>query len=156
MDILTKLPNRTAFENRMEYYRTECLGQGPMVMIVDLNGLKEINDTYGHKAGDLAIIRIAQLLDRHFGQPLRTYRIGGDEFCVLAEGETEETFGQRIRHFLGEVEEADKEYAFSFSAAYGYVKSGEEGIDKAFIYADKKMYACKMQMKQELAKEKSW
>ena len=55
-------------------------------MIVDLNGLKEINDTYGHKAGDVAIIRIAQLLDRHFGQPLHTYRIGGDEFCVLAEG----------------------------------------------------------------------
>ena len=156
MDILTKLPNRTAFENRMEYYRTEKPDQEPMVMIVDLNGLKEINETYGHKAGDLAIIRIAQLLDRHFGLPLRTYRIGGDEFCVLAEGETDETFEKRVQHFLREVEDADKEYEFSFSAAYRYVRSKEEGIDKAFIYADKKMYACKMQMKQELAKEGSW
>ncbi|MCA5959448.1 diguanylate cyclase [Blautia sp. RD014234] len=61
MDILTNLPNRTAFENQMEKYRTGDADKRPIVMIVDLNGLKEINDTYGHKAGDVAIIRIAQL-----------------------------------------------------------------------------------------------
>ena len=155
LDILTNLPNRTAFENQMEKYRTGDADKRPIVMIVDLNGLKEINDTYGHKAGDVAIIRIAQLLDRHFGQPLHTYRIGGDEFCVLAEGEKDEIFRQRIRHFLSDVKEADKEYAFTFSAAYGYVKSGEEGIDKAFICADKKMYICKMQMKQERTEEEA-
>lgn len=155
LDILTNLPNRTAFEKQMEQYRTEYSEKKPVVMIVDLNGLKEINDTYGHKAGDAAIIRTAQLLDRHFGQPLHTYRIGGDEFCVLGEGETEEIFGQRIRGFLDAVEKADREYAFSFSAAYGYVKSGEEGIDKAFINADRKMYNCKMQMKQLQAAEKT-
>ena len=67
----------------------------------------------------------------------------------------EEIFRQRIRHFLSDVKEADKEYAFTFSAAYGYVKSGEEGIDKAFICADKKMYICKMQMKQERTEEEA-
>lgn len=51
LDILTNLPNRTAFEKQMEQYRTEHSEKRPVVMIVDLNGLKEINDTYGHKAG---------------------------------------------------------------------------------------------------------
>lgn len=153
MDILTDLPNRTAFEQKMEFYRKQAKEASVIVMIVDLNNLKGINDNYGHKSGDIAIIRIASLLKRHFNDTAQTYRIGGDEFCIISPSEPENAFQSKIENFLEDVKRADEEYAFHLEAAYGYVYCKEDGIDKAFIQADKEMYICKMHMKEKEKKD---
>jgi len=84
-DFLTNLPNRTAFERDMEKL---ALGkthyQHCMVVMLDLDHLKDINDTFGHRAGDLALQRCAHAIKEIFeeagGSP---YRVGGDEFIVF-------------------------------------------------------------------------
>ena len=54
------------------------------MIVVDVNGLKRINDTYGHSAGDGQIIGAAKCLNRCFKDVGDVYRLGGDEFCVIA------------------------------------------------------------------------
>jgi diguanylate cyclase (GGDEF)-like protein len=55
-----------------------------LLMLCDLNGFKAYNDTFGHPAGDALLARLGSALAREIGDRGRAYRIGGDEFCVLA------------------------------------------------------------------------
>ena len=87
VDALTGVGNRTAYE---DYVKTldESIKGGKAaftVAVLDLNGLKELNDSYGHEAGDIAITFLASVLCRAFGKE-RLYRIGGDEFVVILDG----------------------------------------------------------------------
>ena len=82
-DQLTGLQNRRAYAERVE----ELAANPPAdccVIVVDVNGLKRINDTYGHSAGDGQIIGAAKCLNRCFKDVGDVYRLGGDEFCVIA------------------------------------------------------------------------
>ena len=81
-DGMTKINNRSAFEVYMEKERNKP-SSGGCIMIADLNNLKRINDTYGHRLGDEAIINTANLINDNFNDIGNCYRIGGDEFCVL-------------------------------------------------------------------------
>ena len=87
-DPLTGLMNRLAYERRLneEWYRAMRTGTSVGVLVADLDGLKPINDVYGHQAGDLVLQRTAGLLE----QSLRSYdilaRYGGDEFVALCVG----------------------------------------------------------------------
>lgn len=84
-DILTGLHNRTAFN----YYEKELLArqEGKCLFIhLDVNFLKKVNDTYGHAEGDRHIIATANVIKDSFGQHGRCYRVGGDEFFVIIEG----------------------------------------------------------------------
>lgn len=88
-DALTGLNNRTAFE----YYVAQFDKQGPFpvaVIMADLDGLKQINDTLGHEAGDRLIQAAADLLSSSFRTNDIVARIGGDEFAVLLPGIPEE------------------------------------------------------------------
>src|SRR3954453_23460031 len=55
-----------------------------MLTLFDLDGFKAYNDAYGHPAGDAVLARLAQRLRHSLGADARAYRMGGDEFCVLA------------------------------------------------------------------------
>lgn len=84
-DILTGLHNRTAFI----YYEKELLSRqdGKCLFIhLDVNFLKRVNDTYGHAEGDRHIIAAADVIKGSFGEYGRCYRVGGDEFFVIIEG----------------------------------------------------------------------
>lgn len=87
-DPLTGLMNRLAYERRLneEWYRAMRTGTSVGVLVADLDGLKPINDVYGHQAGDLVLQQTAGLLE----QSLRSYdilaRYGGDEFVALCVG----------------------------------------------------------------------
>jgi diguanylate cyclase (GGDEF)-like protein len=81
-DGLTGLYNRVSFEE--ELHRLEQGGDFPVgLVMIDVDGLKQINDTYGHSAGDILLQRMAQVLRSSFRAKDLIARIGGDEFAVL-------------------------------------------------------------------------
>jgi diguanylate cyclase (GGDEF)-like protein len=89
-DPLTRLPNRRALDERLEEAVARGLASGTELALVfcDLDGLKEVNDRYGHDAGDRALESagraLAEAAEAFAGS--FTSRLGGDEFCVLMEG----------------------------------------------------------------------
>ena len=85
-DMLTGLYNRYGVEKFFSDFLHECLEKGTKlaVIIVDMDGLKQINDTYGHHEGDYAIKAIAAALKAASGNDEICTRAGGDEFVVLA------------------------------------------------------------------------
>jgi diguanylate cyclase (GGDEF)-like protein len=83
-DSLTGLPNRLLFRDRLERMISEC-DDGAMlaVMLVDLDGFKEVNDTLGHHIGDSLLCQVGQRLSERLGEELSVARLGGDEFGVV-------------------------------------------------------------------------
>ena len=84
-DTLTGLPNRLAFEDRFAHEIARCKRHhSPMTMIVwDVDLFKKINDNYGHKSGDKALVVIAKLLSKHCRATDFVARFGGEEFVML-------------------------------------------------------------------------
>ncbi|HUW02096.1 MAG TPA: GGDEF domain-containing protein [Acidimicrobiales bacterium] len=98
-DPMTRAGNRRAWEIAIDQEERRCrrYGHEACVLIVDLDGLKECNDAYGHAAGDALIIRAVQIL-RNLARDVDTVaRLGGDEFGVLM-AETDRNGGERLRH----------------------------------------------------------
>ena len=89
LDALTGLENRTAYEEciaRLEERIRSGTAQFALA-VFDVNGLKEINDNYGHEEGDRAIIAVSDAIRTVFLEA-RKFRIGGDEYVVILEGDT--------------------------------------------------------------------
>jgi diguanylate cyclase (GGDEF)-like protein len=95
-DALTGLPNRLLFTERLD----EAIRRGPFVLIfVDLDDFKELNDRFGHAGGDELLCAVGERLRRCVGDADTLARIGGDEFAILIDGEREapEVVADRIR-----------------------------------------------------------
>ena len=84
-DSLVELPNRRGFMRELERLvdRAKRYGESSAMLFVDLDGLKMINDTFGHKAGDGSLIQVAGLLVGGVRRSDVVARIGGDEFGIL-------------------------------------------------------------------------
>ena len=141
-DQMTGLKNRRAYSEKIEELKKE-MPADCFVIMADSNGLKQTNDTLGHLAGDELIIGAADCLRRGFEGVKTIYRLGGDEFCVIARGSEEE-----IKNSLSRLEkicsEWEGKYVSNLSVSYG-VASAEEFSDIASILraADKRMYEFK-------------
>jgi len=90
-DSLINLPNRRGFMRELERLiaRVDRYGVSAAMLFVDLDGLKMINDTFGHCAGDEALIQVAGLLSKGVRHSDVVARIGGDEFGILLESSDE-------------------------------------------------------------------
>lgn len=155
-DSLTGVRNKTAYDKEMmkiqfmmETSRCEPFG----IAMIDLNFLKKINDTYGHEHGNSAIQKICHLVCRIF-EHSPVFRIGGDEFVVILQGQDY----QNIINLTNEFNQVLSEYAANdslepwekVSAAIGYAlfdPNIDTTVDNVFKRADQKMYARKKQMK---------
>lgn len=144
-DGLTKLRNRYAYEADKE--KLEKLGNIPVIiMVCDMNGLKQINDILGHHYGDSAIQQMGEFLEQAFLNHAKCYRIGGDEFCVISENLEQELFEECKQKFLQLISDA-QESDCKFSAAFGVASGISGNIDIIFREADHLMYSCKKEMK---------
>lgn len=85
VDSLTGIPNRKAFDRRLdlEYRRASRYGRSLGLMVMDLDGFKAVNDVKGHAAGDAVLREVAQRLDGRMRDTDMVARIGGDEFAVI-------------------------------------------------------------------------
>lgn len=95
-DALTELPNRVLFAIRLD----EAIANGPFVLIfVDLDDFKEVNDRFGHAGGDQLLCAVGERLRRCIGEADTLARIGGDEFAILIVGgdDPPEVVADRIR-----------------------------------------------------------
>ncbi len=89
-DALTGVFSRLAYIDALKKYDV-CLPEALVVFLIDINGLKAVNDSVGHEAGDELICGAAECIDSTIGRYGRTFRIGGDEFVVFAEMTREQT-----------------------------------------------------------------
>lgn len=90
-DPLTGLANRRAVDERLEaaLEKHASTGRSVSIVLADINRLKQVNDTFGHEAGDRLIVSVAEAVSRASGSAESSLaaRIGGDEFCVVVDGE---------------------------------------------------------------------
>ncbi len=144
IDPVTSVNNRFFFEEYMDMVISEqkvvTLGY------LDLDGLKYVNDNFGHTEGDAYIKSFAALIRKNFRRGDVFARIGGDEFCVVLEGRKREFVLKKlesIRDML--TEDHSKEYPMSFSYGVHEIDSSEEGISLKNIMheADTRMYEYK-------------
>lgn len=153
MDGLTGLGNRTAYLEKLE--ELEQKGEGSIgIVFLDINNLKQVNDHMGHEAGDKLICMAAELIDSTFGKEGESYRIGGDEFCVLIEGETIYTrYKERLDQFEQRIkaENEKKEVPFRVQVAQGFSICNQlitTKIDQTIAEADGRMYSDKARQKE--------
>jgi diguanylate cyclase (GGDEF)-like protein len=98
-DALTGLPNRAFLQRRLSAALTEVadgVTAGAAVMILDLDGFKEVNDTLGHAQGDQLLIEVGARLTAAVGSGGLVARLGGDEFAVLVAGTADEDHVVRV------------------------------------------------------------
>lgn len=141
-DGLTGLGNRAAFEQAMVELET-ALDAELGLFLIDVNGLKELNDTRGHEAGDALLRAIAQRLRQCVDVSAGSlYRVGGDEFVILLrddELEHKEALKERLEHAQVKAASlAGREYCISFSV--GYADSLTTPFPLLYKVADKAMY----------------
>jgi diguanylate cyclase (GGDEF)-like protein len=137
-DALTGLGNRRRFMLELDAALAD--DRAPFALVVfDLDGFKAYNDSFGHSAGDALLARVAGRLGAAVDEEGRAYRLGGDEFCVLAgvaEGSPED-LARRAAAALAEEGEG-----FAVSCSYGVVLMPSEAaqLSEALSMADHRMY----------------
>ena len=133
-DPLTGLLNRKAFYDDCAKYDRSIKAAASL----DMNGLKKMNDTLGHHAGDEALARIAGCMKPFTGRETLAYRIGGDEFAILFFHGKEEAVARVTEQMKEKVSEA----GYSISAGYALWKENES-LQDTVRESDRRMYADK-------------
>lgn len=153
-DTFSGIYNRNGFVTATSQIYSECVKnqRNIMLMFIDLDGLKKINDTYGHSVGDTAICNIADVLTQSCVSGEIYCRFGGDEFIVFAADYTEKNARDLTLTIESNIEKINesKEHPFVLSASTGYVIDvPEEGEDifRFVTAADNIMYTQKRKKK---------
>lgn len=156
VDELTGLHNRRGFKAFAEQHLSSVQRSDKALAIIyaDLDGLKQINDSFGHQEGDRALIKTAELLKQTFRSSDVLGRLGGDEFTVLAAVDPEigivglvSRLQQRFRDY-----NAIKTTPYDLSISIGVAEMGDEwpqSIDQLLAVADAAMYENKRSKKTE-------
>ncbi|MGM0446489.1 MAG: diguanylate cyclase, partial [Bacillota bacterium] len=147
-DQLTELYNRRYFENEME--RLDNSRKTPISIIVgDLDGLKDVNDNYGHRAGDEYIKHTADIIKDVTRSEDIVARIGGDEYAVLLPQTNEKDVCKVIERISSQIDFYNKESENPIGISIGYAvkKSKDENLEEVFKRADAMMYRQKRKHK---------
>lgn len=139
-DSLTGLKNRTYFE--LEIGKLQQTGMACGIIVCDVNGLKQINDTFGHTAGDRLLQAVAQILKKAAGGE-QLARVGGDEFVILLPGASQDEIAKIVEAIKLEQDKdtIDREYPISVSVGYAYRADQSLSMSELFAKADAMMYA---------------
>lgn len=148
-DSLIALPNRRGFLRELDRLiaRVQRYQVPAAMLFVDLDGLKMINDSFGHQAGDEALIEVANLLERGVRRSDVVARIGGDEFGILLENADEpraRDTARRLTDLIGESGFNHDGDSLPLSVAIGVTMIGEgDSAADVMARADEEMYRAK-------------
>jgi diguanylate cyclase (GGDEF)-like protein len=144
VDSLTGLHNRYAFYTLIEDF-IEMGGRGSgCIAILDLNNLKRINDTFGHHAGDQALLSVARRLKEIVRSSDHVFRWGGDEFVVVLTGTTVEKARERFMRMQAPepIQTPKSEEPLELALSWGVARL-RKNVDAALREADAQLYAQK-------------
>ena len=143
---LINLPNRRGFMRALERFidRASRYGEKSAMLYVDLDGLKTINDSFGHQAGDQALIEVAGMLVGGVRRSDLVARIGGDEFGILLAHSEETTAHETATRLIDLIANCDFTHngqALPLSVAIGVgMIAGDDSAESVMARADKDMY----------------
>jgi len=138
---LTKRDPMTKLLNRQSYYADfEKDIDIAALICLDMNGLKVLNDSKGHEAGDLALKTLGSCFRKAANHRQRVYRIGGDEFAIICKHCTEDDVKELISNIYALVEETD----YRCSIGYCMFENGMT-IEDLYRKADESMYMAKQE-----------
>src|SRR5579863_251403 len=158
-DELTGLYNRRGFmpltERQLRLGRRS--GREMLLFFVDVDGLKRINDSFGHGEGDLALTRTAEALRKTFRDSDVLARLGGDEFAALAieaSGHSEAFITSRLRRNLETASSKDPRYPLSVSlGVVRFDPRSTSSLTQLMLQADKAMYEHKTRQRELTQKQ---
>ncbi len=150
-DVLTSSKNRTCFEKDLDAFRSKSQNIENLILgIFDVNNLKVINDTQGHKQGDRLLISAHDAILRTFENTAVIYRIGGDEFAIISTDIIIEQAPMLLKKLETNAKKISNISGLNLSIAGSlgqYDKKQDTNIEDLMRRVDKAMYARKQEMK---------
>ncbi len=136
---LSKIDPLTRVLNLQAFYDDSTINPEDITALIslDMNGLKGINDTQGHAAGDRALIAIAECFKGELGSRQAVYRIGGDEFVIICR----KTSQSEVEELIGRIQKKLSETEYTSAAGYCYEGNGKKSISEMLKKSDEMMYA---------------
>ncbi len=147
-DQLTGLMNRRAFEMKLGEMEVRDYNMDTALIMMDLNGLKVTNDSYGHAAGDDLIVAAARTIEATYGKEGSCYRIGGDEFAVIIENPSKSmaSYDEKLEERMSEINMTSK-WKLSIARGVSYLYDAEgkkQAVSDWKLEADVQMYRDKI------------
>jgi len=148
-DVLTGLPNRRYFVESLQKRIMRCqrYGDNTALLFLDVDGLKAINDTHGHAAGDILLTGLAKILENNIRSCDMVARIGGDEFALLLDNLDADQVERKILFLIDRIKTANLEHesqVLKLGASIGYSFVGPTDTVPALMSrADEAMYKSK-------------
>ncbi len=145
-DPLTPVVNRRAFVRELDRAKAygDRYGNGASLIYLDLDGMKEINDRYGHNIGDKALLAVAEALVANVRSSDLVGRLGGDEFGIML-ARADQTAAQEkarlLMKFIDDIEIQSGNDVIPVSVSYGIIELGNQtNAESALAAADRAMY----------------
>ncbi|WP_082490523.1 EAL domain-containing protein [Aureimonas sp. Leaf454] len=145
-DALTDLANRSALVRRMD--EAAAAGREASLVLIDLDGFKEVNDSLGHAAGDDTLVEVARRLTDLAGETSLVSRLGGDEFVVLSVGDADASCAvdvarSAIAAIERPIEVGERSVYVGASAGIAATQGGDWTVDGLLADADLALYRAK-------------
>lgn len=159
-DPLTDLPNRRLLEKliKRELASMQRYGQETVIIMLDVDDFKQINDTYGHQVGDSILMQLADLLKNNVRETDTVARFGGEEFIILMPNTSVEEgyiFAERIRKIIMEKVFSIGSDTLQITSSFGVSSMGDinsQNLEDYYLLADKALYLAKQSGKNRVEK----
>ena len=154
IDTLTGLRNRTVFMRDildLQHSRKDAAS----IVVLDVNFLKQANDTWGHKAGDEVLVHASALIERCFRGLGKVYRVGGDEFAVISTRNDNNDVERALSLLDAQIQMANpgRTIPLSLASGFSWCETCIDNLFNTYVAADNAMYRNKEAMKRRLSHE---